>query len=127
MSLIPHSTVLVVDGFDESREVLRTALERRGFRVLEATHAAAGLAMARLHQPDLVLLDLDCCPTGSETAEEFASIAENDGSTLLLLGNLPSISGTSGSEFVAKPYHFKPLILRIEELLLRQRCGRAAA
>lgn len=121
-----HSSVLIVDGYDESREVLRTALERRGLRVLEATQAADGLSMARLHRPDLIVLDLDAAAAGSETADEFVWAAENEGSTLLILGNYQSAAGPACGEFMGKPYHYKPLILRIEELL-RQRCRRAAA
>lgn len=119
------SSVLIVDELDESREVLRTALERRGLRVLEATRCADGLVMARLHRPDLIVLDLDAGQGGSETAEEFAAAMGNDGSRLLILGN-SQWAATLAGEFMAKPYHYKPLILRIEELLGLRR-SRAAA
>ena len=118
------SSVLIVDELDESREVLRTALERRGLRVLEATHCADGLVMARLHRPDLIVLDLDAGQGSSEAAEEFAAAMGNDG-RLLILGN-SRWAATLGWEFMAKPYHYKPLILRIEELLGLRR-SRAAA
>src|SRR5262249_34581414 len=109
---------------DESRDVLRTALERRGLRVLEATHSTDGLIMARLHRPDLIVLDVDAAAE-PETLEEFGSLAENDGGTLLVLGSFQS-TAMAGGAFMANPYHYKPLILRIEELL-GQRHGRAAA
>jgi CheY-like chemotaxis protein len=120
-----NSSVLIVDELDESREVLRTALERRGLRVLEATHCADGLVMARLHRPDLIVLDLDAGKGGYEAAGEFATVAGNDRSRLLILGNA-QWAATSAGEFMAKPYHYKPLILRIEELLGLRR-SRAAA
>jgi DNA-binding response OmpR family regulator len=126
MRQISNSSVLIVDQLEESREVLRTALERRGMRVLEATQLSDGLVMARLHRPDLIVLDLEAATAGIETAEEFASVAENDGGMLLILGNLQFSAVSAGGEFMAKPYHYKPLILRIEELL-RRRCSRAAA
>src|SRR5262245_61137472 len=110
-----NSSVLIVDELDESREVLRTALERRGLRVLEATHCADGLLMSRLHQHDLVVLDLDVGHGGIEAAEEFADAIGNDGQ-LLILGS-SRWAATLDGEFIAKPYHYKPLILRIEELL----------
>jgi hypothetical protein len=82
--------------------------------------------MARLHRPDVIVLDLDGGGSGFEMAERFASLADEDGSELLILGNLPVVGGIADSEIMGKPYHYKPLILRIEELL-GQRCGRAAA
>ena len=124
--MISHPSVLIVDNFDESREVLRTALERLGMRVLETMQATDGLVMARLHRPDLIVLDLEATAGGTEIAEEFASVVENDGGTLLILGNSQPAAGPAGCEFMGKPYHYKPLILRIEQLL-RQRCSRAAA
>ena len=42
--LVRGSSVLIVDGSTEDRQVLRTALERRGVRVFEAARADAGLA-----------------------------------------------------------------------------------
>ncbi|HTQ38567.1 MAG TPA: hypothetical protein VMJ32_06040 [Pirellulales bacterium] len=124
--MVSHPSVLIIDGFDESREVLRTALQRRGLRVLEAAHASDGLAMARLYQPDLIVLDFETSRASVAVAEEFAFVAEKDGGMLVILGNLQPGANTLGGEFIAKPYHYKPLILRIEELLC-ERYGRAAA
>ena len=52
-------SVLIVDRSEETREVLQTVLERRGVRTLAAGRTAAGLDLARRHQPDLIVLDLE--------------------------------------------------------------------
>jgi DNA-binding response OmpR family regulator len=124
--LADHSTVLIVDRSEESREVLRTALARHGLRVLEATVPGDGLALARLHRPDVIVLDLDVIQANKPTASDFADAAENGGGTLIVLGANSPTDLQLEAEFFAKPYHYGPLILRIEELL-RQRFGRAAA
>jgi CheY-like chemotaxis protein len=58
-NLVPKRSVLVVDRSEETREVLTTALERRGCRIFAASRARRGLELAREHQPDLIVLDLE--------------------------------------------------------------------
>jgi two-component system KDP operon response regulator KdpE len=52
------ATVLVVDDEPQIRRALRTNLQVRGLRVVEAPTGEAGLVAAADHHPDLVLLDL---------------------------------------------------------------------
>jgi len=119
MILGPKRSVLVVDRSEETREVLRTALERRGLRTLAASRARRGLELARQHRPDLIVLDIESEGTNSEeTYARFARQSLKNGTALLMLGHLrPSEASLGGEEFIAKPYHFGPLIRRIEELV----------
>ncbi|MEA2674647.1 MAG: two-component system, cell cycle response regulator DivK [Chloroflexota bacterium] len=50
--------VLIVDDNDRNRKLARDVLRVAGFRVLEATTAAEGIALASEHLPDVVLMDL---------------------------------------------------------------------
>jgi two-component system, cell cycle response regulator DivK len=50
--------VLIVEDNERNLELVRDLLELRGFRTLEATSAAAGIALAHAHQPDVVLMDV---------------------------------------------------------------------
>jgi len=50
--------VLVIEDEPQLRRVLRTLLELEMFRVVEAETAARGIAEARGHKPDLVIIDL---------------------------------------------------------------------
>jgi signal transduction histidine kinase/DNA-binding response OmpR family regulator/putative methionine-R-sulfoxide reductase with GAF domain len=51
-------TVLVVDDEPELRSVLRSHLERNGYRVLEAGRALEALEIARAEHPDLITMDV---------------------------------------------------------------------
>lgn len=110
--------VLIVDRSEETREVLTTALERRGLRTVATGRADRGLEMARLHRPDLIVLDLDLEEPGPEQAcAQFARQSSESRASLVLLGSCRRLADTSVGEFVVKPYHYGPLIRRIEQML----------
>ncbi len=50
--------ILIVDDEPDLLSVLHFGLEVEGFEVLEASDGEQGLAMAREHAPDLIVLDL---------------------------------------------------------------------
>lgn len=52
-------TILVVDDFDDTRWLLRTWLERRGFRVVEAENGREAISQAQSAAPDLIIMDLE--------------------------------------------------------------------
>jgi DNA-binding response OmpR family regulator len=111
-------SVLIVDSSEETREVLQTALERRGVRILSANRAQQGLKLAREHHPDLIVLDLELDSADPEAlSAPFAEQSRTDRAPLVLLGTLRRQNPAPSGEFVAKPYHYGPLIRRIEELL----------
>jgi CheY-like chemotaxis protein len=51
-------TVLVVDDFDDTRLLLRTWFERRGFRVIEAGDGVEAVRRAETESPDLIIMDM---------------------------------------------------------------------
>ena len=51
-------TVLVVDDFDDTRLLLRTWFERRGFRVVEAENGIEAINRAEAETPDLIIMDV---------------------------------------------------------------------
>jgi DNA-binding response OmpR family regulator len=124
--LLNGTSVLIIDRCQESREVLRTALVRHGLRILEAARVDEGMALARLHRPDLMVLDLEGVEGADQVEADFAATSEEIDGKLIVLGSVRQWKDAAQHEFFAKPYHYKPLVLRIEELLHQQR-GRAAA
>jgi two-component system cell cycle response regulator DivK len=50
--------ILIVEDNPRNLKLARDLLEHAGYRTLEATTAEDGLALARAHRPDLVLMDV---------------------------------------------------------------------
>ena len=52
------TVVLIVEDNARNLKLVRDVLEHVGYRTLEASTAEDGLALARAHRPDLVLMDV---------------------------------------------------------------------
>lgn len=117
--MVATPSVLIVDPTEETREVLKTALERRGVRTLAAGHIRPARRLIEEHSPDLVVLDAEASGDTPEAACSLLSAATAaPAPRLVFLGSFrrPPVSEHKW-DFVAKPYHYGPLIRRIEELL----------
>ena len=114
---MPIPSVLIVDSSDDNREVLRTVLSRRGIRTIEADQAQQGLELARIHRPDVIVLDVDEEQFGGEQiSDQFAEEAGDDRSQLIVVGRFSREKSSRGSRMVSKPYHFGALVHTIEQL-----------
>ena len=61
-------------------------------------------------------LEIDSCGP-DEVAAPFAEQSRTDHACLVLLGSVRRRQPPPRGEYVAKPYHYAPLIRRIEEIL----------
>jgi two-component system cell cycle response regulator DivK len=50
--------ILIVEDNEKNLKLVRDVLQFKGYRTLEAVTAEAGIALARTHQPDLILMDI---------------------------------------------------------------------
>jgi CheY-like chemotaxis protein len=55
---VPTPTILIVEDYADTRELLATLLRRKGYRVIEAEDGVEGLLKAGAFCPDLILMDL---------------------------------------------------------------------
>ncbi len=128
--MVPRYSVLIVDPLEETHEVLRSALEPQGVRVLATGEPAQGLALARKHIPHLIVLDVEHLAAAStDITGDFAAQSRAQATPLLLIGGRERRGNAiPPGEFVRKPYHYGPLIRKIEELLAsyQQSVARAA-
>lgn len=128
--MLPPYRVLIVDPLEETREVLRTALESRGVRILATAEPALGARLARQHAPHLIVLDAEHLATSPQSVtDDFAAQSRERATPLLLIGGtLRHPSPAPTAERLRKPYHYGPLIRKIEELLAgyQQPIARAA-
>ena len=52
-------TIMVVEDYDDTRQLLRIGLEQLGYSVLEASNGQEAVDIAERERPDLILMDLD--------------------------------------------------------------------
>ena len=114
--------VLIVDPSTDNQEVLCAALASRGMEALAALDLTEGLRQLSEADPDLIVLDVESIPEGSLQSSEFETATQRFGHRLIALGAIRRQSDRfGGGSFVAKPYHYAPLIRTIEGLLARSK------
>jgi CheY-like chemotaxis protein len=109
-------SVLIVEPSAEEREVLRTVLARRGLTIFEADAAQAGLELARQHQPDVIVLDLEAEPADAAWPDRYDAASPGNRPSLIVLGKARRDESLPAGQIIAKPYHFAPLVQKIEQL-----------
>lgn len=116
--------VLIVEDHPTMRDAMRLVLEEDGHQVEEAVDGENGIAMARQHPPDLMLLDLNIpVVSGSDVLEALKA----DPATTGVLVVIVTATGEEGrkraialgaDDYITKP--FSPLaLLRTVERVLR--------
>ncbi len=117
MKLSPR--VLIVDASRESREVLRMLLELRGATTIEADDPEQALQLTHSVRPDLILFDTDSDQTSTgEPTNDLREAANRNQTPIVILGKLRQLHGQLESgQIVTKPYHYGPLIRKIDRLL----------
>ncbi|MGW8255916.1 MAG: response regulator [Thermoguttaceae bacterium] len=117
--LEPNPSVLIVDSSEDNREVLQTALTRRGWRTFTAKHAGEGAELVRQHHPNLIVCDYMIAKNDfNPTKPPFWEFRENQNIPLIILGTVPRKQpGIPHGEFISQPYHYAPLIRKIEDML----------
>src|SRR6267378_775235 len=119
-------TMLVVDDHDVNRELIRTLLERKGYRVLLAGTGEAGIEIARRERPSLILLDLAMPGSdGFATARELRADGAFDATPLVAVtamamrGDEERAKEAGFDAYVTKPVDRRELEDTVERLLKR--------
>jgi two-component system NtrC family sensor kinase len=127
-----QETILVVDDTPASSVLVENALAAQGWRIIAARSGATALDMARLHSPDLILLDI-LMPEmdGFETCRRLKQApATRDIPVIFMTGMTDSQSQLAGFEagavdYVTKPIQLPQVIARVRNhLALRRYRGR---
>jgi CheY-like chemotaxis protein len=112
-------SVLIVDSSRESREVLRLLLERRGATAIEADRPEEAIRLARDFRPNLIVFDAECDQSrNGQPTNDLRQMAVGNDTPIVILGKVrPPCGPVSADQVVAKPYHYGPLIRKINGLL----------
>jgi two-component system cell cycle response regulator DivK len=120
--------VLIVEDNELNLKLARDVLRLAGYRTLEARTAAEGLALARAHRPDLVLLDVRLPDTDGVAALGRLRAAPATAAIPVVALTALAMEGDRARFLAAgfDGYLPKPLDVRRFPEQVRQFCERAA-
>ncbi len=116
-------TILLIDDDPHIRDVVRFALSREGFTVIEAEDGAQGLEMALAQAPDLLLLDIMMPELdGTEVCRRLRRISQVP---IIFLSSrdeeIDRVLGLElgGDDYIGKPFSPRELVARVKAILRR--------
>jgi DNA-binding response OmpR family regulator len=119
--------ILIVDDQPEISRLLEIILRREDRQILQAENGREGIDMARLNQPDLILLDI-MMPggmDGHEVARTLKAAPETAGCTIIAMtakvreqDRIEALEA-GADEYIRKPFNVLEVKWRVEELLVR--------
>jgi len=121
--MVKKEAVLLIEDQDQESKVVAAALERDGYKVLQAVTGEAGLEMLEQAQPSLVLLDLIL--PGMDGLEVCRQIrAKTDVPIIIVTGRDEEVDKVVGLElgaddYITKPYGVRELLARVRAMLRR--------
>ncbi len=117
------ANVLVVDDDPKITQLLRRTLSIEGYKVQTAESGAAGLDLARSHEPDLIILDV--LMPGMDGLEVCRRLRANSDTPILMLTAKDEVSDRvegldrGADDYVVKPFALEELLARVRALLRR--------
>jgi two-component system cell cycle response regulator DivK len=123
---MPAETVLIVEDNRLNRKLMSKYLKVMGFTVLEAEDGETGVAMAREHNPDLILMDIGLPKiSGLEAAKQIKMHPELAGTPVVVITghDLPHYRERAQAlncvAFIAKPFKLEEFKRAINEAMQR--------
>ena len=116
--------ILVIEDTEDNRQIMRDLLTSVGYELIEAVNGEEGVAMAKQHKPDLILMDIQLpVLDGYEATRRIKANAA--------LSHIPIIAVTSyalsGDDakaraagcdaYVAKPFSPRQLLAKMREFV----------
>ncbi len=120
--------ILYIEDDPDARALMGDILRYQGYTYLEANRGLEGIRLAKLHKPDLILIDLMLPDMqGSEVTTHLKSLPE--------LQSIPIIALTAATEknireyvlaagcdgYISKPININEFVFKIEEFLAGKR------
>jgi two-component system alkaline phosphatase synthesis response regulator PhoP len=126
---IPTAPILVVDDDAKIVRLVRTYLERDGFRVVTAADGPTALDAIETHEPALVVLDLMLPELDGRAVIRAVRGDEGNVARTPILVLSARIAGLEdgADDYLPKPFSPAELVLRVKSILRRTATARPAA
>ncbi|HEV7990261.1 MAG TPA: response regulator [Gemmatimonadaceae bacterium] len=118
------ATILIVEDNAANMTLALYLLESVGHRVLSATDAEAGLALARAEHPDLILMDIQlpgmdglAATAELKSAEATRDIPVIALTALAMKGDEERILAAGCDGYIAKPMRYKEFLATVADQL----------
>jgi len=122
------SVILIVEDNDKNMKLVRDVLQVKGYQTLEAGTAEDGIALGRVHRPDLVLMDIQL--PGMNGIEALGMLRADPATA-----HIPVIAVTASvmqqdrkkiteagfDGYIGKPINVKEFLASVSEMLERRR------
>jgi len=118
--------ILVIDDDNHLRESLVEVLDMEGFSCSEAANAKNGIASAKKHKPDVVIMDIQLPDSsGFQICQELRRFSKEFILIMMTGRFLSAEEKTQGlslgaDEYITKPFDIQELSIRIRQLLGRK-------
>jgi signal transduction histidine kinase len=126
--------ILVIDDEEWLREMVRMALQQRGFQVVEAENGATGIEVGRRELPDLVLCDVNMAQVdGYLTLSAMRNDAITASIPFILMTGLADQAGMrhgmelGADDYLPKPFTIEQLYAAVEARLKKSQAVRDEA
>jgi two-component system cell cycle response regulator DivK len=118
------SKILLVEDDEMNRDMLSRRLERRGYQVIIAVNGHEGVVLARLHAPDLILMDMSLpVLDGWEATRQLKAMPDTRAIPIIALtahamsGDREQALEAGCDDYDSKPVEFARLLGKIQVLL----------
>jgi DNA-binding response OmpR family regulator len=123
MGVSGERCVLVIEDDPNTANLVALYLEKEGIKALQASDGVMGLALAKRHQPDLVVLDIMLPKMdGWEVCRRLRKTSEVPVIMLTARGEeIDRVSGLTlgADDYVVKPFSPRELVARVKAVLRR--------
>src|SRR5215510_4885361 len=117
-------TILYVEDNELNRKIVRDLLRRTSYRLIEAPDGESGIAAAREHRPDLILMDIQLPKvSGIEATRTLRGEPDTADTPIIaitsfaLTGDEQRAKDAGASAYLAKPFSPLDLLTMIRKLV----------
>jgi two-component system, cell cycle response regulator DivK len=119
-----NRTILIVEDELQNRKLFRDVLQYRGYIVFEAMNGKEGIALAKKHQPDLILMDIQMPVMDGLSATRILKQNETTRDIMVVAltanampGDREKILEAGCHDYISKPFRLHEFLEKIKEYL----------